>query len=147
MDREVAPPFHLGENAVITDSKCETQVMDRATELTGQLGENDVITGTKRGTKLNTGNQKFKLMIDQNFPTYISIEKSKKAKMRRAIIDKIKNNGGRFVKLDNRLWTEIPTDCALVFVQTAFDSLKQHPQRRKRVPDTISGLRQGGTPA
>ena len=121
--------------------------MDRDWGSAGHLGDTNVVTSTKRGTKGNTGNQKFKQMIDQNFPTYISVEKSKKAKMRHAIIDEISVNGGRFVQLYNGLWTEIPSDRTLVFIQTAFDSLKRHPQSCKRVPDTINGLRQGSTPA
>jgi hypothetical protein len=76
--------------------------------------DNDVLSGRGGGTNVHPGNRDFRDLINMHRKTYLQAKKNDKPAISRAIVRKIRENNGRFLKKNEKagLWFEIGDDAS-----------------------------------
>ena len=76
---------------------------------------NDVLSGRGGATNNHVGNKKFRLIVAEYQEVYLQARKKEKAGIARQIVNRIHQNGGRFLKRDesNNTWVEVPANKAV----------------------------------
>lgn len=80
------------------------------TDHNNQINVDDVLCGRGGATNNHVGNKKFRLIVAQYQEVYLQAKKKEKAGIAKQIVERIRNNGGRFLKRDaaNNTWVEVP---------------------------------------
>jgi hypothetical protein len=75
------------------------------------ISSNDVLCGRGGATNNHVGNQKFRAVVAEYQHEYLEARKKEKALIARKIVDRINQNGGRFLKRGqgSDVWVEVPT--------------------------------------
>ena len=72
--------------------------------------ENDVLCGRGGATNNHVGNKRFRMHVSENQPAYLQAKKRDKSLIARAVVDRVREQGGRFLKkIDERgnSWIEV----------------------------------------
>lgn len=96
----------------------------------------DVLSGRGGGTNVHPGNREFRDLINLNRRGYLKARKNDKPAISRSIVRSIRQQGGHFLKKDEKtgLWFEIGDDAAR---EKTSQALRQRaPEMRKLLFDT-----------
>lgn len=79
------------------------------------INENDVLCGRGGATNTHIGNKRFRAVVAEYQEEYLRARKKEKALIALQVVERIKQNGGRFLKRDNisDVWVEVPTKKAV----------------------------------
>jgi hypothetical protein len=100
------------------------------------FNDNDVLSGRGGGTNVHPGNRNFRDLINLHRRAYLKARKNDKPAISRAIVKSVRDNGGRFLKKDEKtgLWFEVGDDAAR---EKTSQALRQRaPEMRKLLFDT-----------
>ncbi|CAJ1964311.1 unnamed protein product [Cylindrotheca closterium] len=79
------------------------------------ISENDVLCGRGGATNTHIGNKRFRAIVAEYQEVYLGARKKEKAQIASRVVERIRQNGGRFLKRDTTTdtWVEVPSKKAL----------------------------------
>ncbi|KAL3942467.1 MAG: hypothetical protein SGBAC_003351 [Bacillariaceae sp.] len=79
------------------------------------INQNDVLCGRGGATNTHIGNKLFRSIVSEYQEEYLRARKKEKALIAMRVVERIRQNGGRFLKRDSAsdMWVEVPSKKAL----------------------------------
>eukprot|EP00980_Cylindrotheca_fusiformis_P028764 scaffold22642_cov134-Cylindrotheca_fusiformis.AAC.19 len=80
------------------------------------ISENDVLCGRGGATNTHIGNKRFRSIVSEFQEEYLDARKKEKAAIAKRVVQRVHENGGRFLKRDatTDMWLEVPLKKALL---------------------------------
>eukprot|EP00526_Cylindrotheca_closterium_P022481 CAMPEP_0113612558 /NCGR_PEP_ID=MMETSP0017_2-20120614/6165_1 /TAXON_ID=2856 /ORGANISM="Cylindrotheca closterium" /LENGTH=177 /DNA_ID=CAMNT_0000521603 /DNA_START=108 /DNA_END=641 /DNA_ORIENTATION=+ /assembly_acc=CAM_ASM_000147 len=79
------------------------------------ISEHDVLCGRGGATNTHIGNKRFRAIVAEYQDVYLRARKKEKAQIALRVVERIRQNGGRFLKRDSAsdMWVAVPSKKAL----------------------------------
>ena len=88
-------------------STSELYLVQASDEPIDSFRDQDVLSGRGGGTNAHPGNRHFRDLINEHRRSYLKARKNDKPAISRAIVKKVRDSGGRFLKKQGSYWVEI----------------------------------------
>jgi hypothetical protein len=86
--------------------------------------QSDILLGRGKACQWHVGNLRFRLMLESQYATYDAAGKQEKMDQAREIVELVQSSGGRFLSLENGMWTQASVAVARKKVSHRFRAIR-----------------------